>query len=185
MVVSDTEANIKICHATICAFWPWILNCPDPCHQLNLMIKDIMVGLKKFPKIGAFTKVSAFLALLFCYILLTSCHEKAIKIISGITTYLLHSNHGTLHLKEEMKKETDKHGIKIVGVTRFSTFSIHTSSIAHCFPAIKRCLESGSVKVDTAAVHFQSRVLFHLSSLIHRQNPFTSILNSGQSHTNS
>ena len=79
MVVSDTAANVKSCRATICAFWPWILNCPDPCHQLNLMIKDIMVWSKKFPKIGAFTEVSAFLALSFCYILLTSCHGKAMK----------------------------------------------------------------------------------------------------------
>ena len=179
MVVSDTAANVKSCRATICAFWPWILNCPDPCHQLNLMMKDIMVGSKKFPKIGAFTEVSALLALSFCYILLTSCHGKAMKIISGITTYFSHSNHGTHHLKEEMKKETDKRGIEIVGVTRFSTFSIHASSIARCFPAIKRCLESGSVKFDTAAVCFQSRVFFHPSSLVHRRNPFASILNPG------
>ena len=179
MVVSDTAANVKSCRATICAFWPWILNCPDPCHQLNLMMKDIMVGSKKFPKIGAFTEVSAFSALSFCYILLTSCHGKAMKIISSITTYFSHSNHGTHHLKEEMKKETDKRGIEIVGVTRFSMFSIHASSIAHCFPAIKRCLESGSVKFDTAAVCFQSRVFFHLSSLVHRRNPFASILNLG------
>jgi hypothetical protein len=185
MVVSDTAANVKSCRATICAFWPWILNCPDPCHQLNLMMKDIMVGSKKFPKIGAFTEVSAFLALSFCYISLTSCHGKAMKIISGITTYFSHSNHGTHHLKEEMKKETDKRGIEIAGVTRFSTFSIHASSIARCFPAIKRCLESGSVKFDTAAVHFQSRVLFHPSSLVCRRNLFASILNLGQSHTNS
>ena len=138
MVVSDTAADVKSCRATICAFWPWILNCPDPCHQLNLMMKDIMVGSKKkFPKIGAFTEVSAFSALSFCYILLTSCHGKAMKIISGITTYFLHSNHGTHHLKEEMKKETDKRGIEIVGVTRFSMFSIHASSIARCFPTIK------------------------------------------------
>ena len=80
------------------------------------------------------------------------------KIISGITTYFSHSNHGTHYLKKEMKKETDKCGIEIVGVTHFSTFSIHASSIAHCFPKIKQCLESGSVKFDTAAVCFQSRV---------------------------
>ncbi|KAJ3851097.1 hypothetical protein EV368DRAFT_66023 [Lentinula lateritia] len=30
--------------------WPWILNCPDPCHQLNLMMKDVMVGSKNIQK---------------------------------------------------------------------------------------------------------------------------------------
>ncbi|KZP29505.1 hypothetical protein FIBSPDRAFT_727407, partial [Athelia psychrophila] len=43
IVVSDTTGNVKKCRAMICKRWPWILNCPDPCHQLNLMMKDIMV----------------------------------------------------------------------------------------------------------------------------------------------
>ncbi|KAF8809453.1 hypothetical protein BYT27DRAFT_7222383 [Phlegmacium glaucopus] len=42
MIVSDTTGNVKKCHILICDKWPWILNCPDPCHQLNLMMKDIM-----------------------------------------------------------------------------------------------------------------------------------------------
>ena len=57
MVVSDTTGNVKKCRALIVSKWPWILNCPDPCHGLNLMMKDIMLGSKSFPKIGAFTEV--------------------------------------------------------------------------------------------------------------------------------
>lgn len=110
---------------------------------------------------------------------------KAMKIISGITTYFSHSNHGSHHLKEELKKETDKRGIEVAGVTRFSTFSIHASSIARCFPAIQRCLESGSVKFDTAAVRIQSWKLFYPHSPVHRQDPFASTLNLGRSHTSS
>ncbi|KAJ6576326.1 hypothetical protein B0H10DRAFT_2345315 [Mycena sp. CBHHK59/15] len=45
MVVSDTTGNVKKCRALICTLYPWILNCPDPCHQLNLLAKDIIVGL--------------------------------------------------------------------------------------------------------------------------------------------
>jgi hypothetical protein len=41
----------------ICKRWFWILNCPNPCHQLNLMMKDLMIGSKKFLKIAAFTQV--------------------------------------------------------------------------------------------------------------------------------
>ncbi|KAJ7281114.1 hypothetical protein C8J57DRAFT_1057788, partial [Mycena rebaudengoi] len=51
MIVSDTTGNVKKCRELICKAFPWILNCPDPCHQLNLLAKDIMVGSKKFPKI--------------------------------------------------------------------------------------------------------------------------------------
>ncbi|KAJ6632329.1 hypothetical protein B0H10DRAFT_1769672, partial [Mycena sp. CBHHK59/15] len=43
MVVSDTTGNVKKCRALICTLYPWILNCPDPCHQLNLLAKDIIV----------------------------------------------------------------------------------------------------------------------------------------------
>lgn len=60
-----------------------------------------------------------------------------------------------------MKKETDKRGIEVAGVTRFSTFSIHASSIARCFHAIQRCLASGNVKFDTAAVSNQILELFY------------------------
>ncbi|KAJ3898518.1 hypothetical protein F5879DRAFT_812491, partial [Lentinula edodes] len=42
MIVSDTTGNVKKCRRLICTKWPWILNCPDPCHQLNLMMKDVM-----------------------------------------------------------------------------------------------------------------------------------------------
>jgi hypothetical protein len=54
MVVSDTTGNVKKCRAFICDAWPWILNCPDPWHQLNLLAKEIMLGSKKHPKIAGF-----------------------------------------------------------------------------------------------------------------------------------
>ncbi|KAJ6608185.1 hypothetical protein B0H10DRAFT_1816329 [Mycena sp. CBHHK59/15] len=50
MVVSDTTGNVKKCRALICTLYPWILNCPDPCHQLNLLAKDIIVGSKGYPE---------------------------------------------------------------------------------------------------------------------------------------
>ena len=59
MVVSDTTANVKKCRAFICEAFPWILNCPDPCHQLNLLAKEIMLGSKKHPKIKGFAEVAS------------------------------------------------------------------------------------------------------------------------------
>lgn len=43
-------------------------------------------------------------------------------IVSGITTYFLHSNYATHHLKEELKKEKDQCGIQVAGVTQFNYF---------------------------------------------------------------
>lgn len=148
IVVSDTTGNVKKCRAMICKRWPWILNCPDPCHQLNLMMKDIMVGTKKFPKIAAFTQVS------HCSMsdLMYSDHSKVMAIISVITTYFSHSNYATHHLKEELKKEKDQRGIQVAGATRFSSFSIHARSISRCLYPIQRCLVSGTIKFDTKAV---------------------------------
>ncbi|KAK7020897.1 DUF659 family protein, partial [Favolaschia claudopus] len=48
MVVSDTTGNVKKCRALICTKWPWILNCPDPCH----------------PKIKGFTEPMKFVSLI-------------------------------------------------------------------------------------------------------------------------
>lgn len=105
------------------------------------------------------------------------------KIISSITTYFSHSNQGTHHLKEEMKQEKDKRGIEVAGVTRFSTFSIHASSISHCFEGIRRCYTKGTVKFDTAAVSHSCHAWF-IDSLLWvstiRQNLFTNILRTAQ-----
>jgi hypothetical protein len=57
MIVSDTTGNVKKCRRLICERWGWILNCPDPAHQLNLMMKDLIVGSKKFPAIKPFKAV--------------------------------------------------------------------------------------------------------------------------------
>jgi hypothetical protein len=61
LVVSDTTASVKKCRQLICEKWPWILNCPDPCHQLNLMMKDIMLGSKKYAKIKGFAEVMCYI----------------------------------------------------------------------------------------------------------------------------
>ncbi|KAJ3804022.1 hypothetical protein EV368DRAFT_50609, partial [Lentinula lateritia] len=107
--------------------WPWILNCPDPCHQLNLMMKDIMVGSKKYPKIIA------------------------MRIVSAITTCFSHSNYRKYQLREELKNEPHRRGIQIGGATRFSTFATHVRSIIRCSDAMEQCLSNGRLKFDTAA----------------------------------
>lgn len=132
MMVSDTTGNVKKCRALACSKWPWILNCGDPAHQLNLMSKDLILGSKKFPKIKPFADLMSSVA--------------------AVTNFFSHSNYGRYHLDKEMDKESDKRGIEPAATTRFSSFSIHSTSVQRCFPAMQRARESGTLKFDTKAV---------------------------------
>ncbi|KAJ7601673.1 hypothetical protein DFH06DRAFT_1025246, partial [Mycena polygramma] len=137
MVVSDTTANVKKCRAFICEVFPWILNCPDPCHQLNLLAKEIMLGSKKHPKIAGFAEV--------CLIM---------KTISAITTFFSHSNYGKKHLRDKLKEQDDRRGLVSFGATRFSTFANQASSVSRCLTAMGKCFAEGLVTFDTKAVSF-------------------------------
>ncbi|KAJ7634203.1 hypothetical protein DFH06DRAFT_1003841, partial [Mycena polygramma] len=126
MVVLDTTANVKKCRAFICEAFPWILNCPDPCHQLNLLAKEIMLDSKKHPKIAGFAEVS-----------LT---------ISAITTFFSHSNYGKKHLRDKLKEQDDRRGLVSFGATRFSTFANQASSMSRCLTAMGKCFAEGLTK---------------------------------------
>ncbi|KAJ7654922.1 hypothetical protein B0H17DRAFT_956624, partial [Mycena rosella] len=121
-IVSDTTKNVKKCRALICAKFPWILNCPDPCHQLNLLAKDLVLGSKTFPKIKAFAIT--------------------MTILNALTNYFSHSNYGKHHLKHAMKDAEDRRGIAAGGATRFSTFTTHASSVLRCLPFMQQCYQS-------------------------------------------
>ncbi|KAJ7933484.1 hypothetical protein B0H13DRAFT_1855993 [Mycena leptocephala] len=136
LVVSDTTKNVK-CRALICAKYPWILNCPDPCHQLNLLAKDLVLGSKTWPKIWAFSQVMV--------------------IVNALTNYFSHSNYGKHHLKDAMKDAQDRRGIEAGGATRFSTFAAHSSSVLRCLPFMEQCFASGKIPFDTEGVHSVSR----------------------------
>ncbi|KAF7341396.1 DUF659 family protein [Mycena venus] len=131
MIVSDTTANVKKCRALICAVYPWILNCPDPCHQLNLLAKDIILGTKTHPKIHGFAQI--------------------MKIVSAITSFFSHSNYGKKHLKDKLKEQDDKRGLVSFVATRFSTFADQSSSVSRCLPAMEKCYSEGLIEFDTKA----------------------------------
>ncbi|KAJ6629460.1 hypothetical protein B0H10DRAFT_1776522, partial [Mycena sp. CBHHK59/15] len=132
IIVSDTTKNVKKCQALICATFPWILNCPDPCHQLNLLAKDLILRSKLFPKLKAFSQV--------------------MTIVNAITNYFSHSNYGKYHLKQAMKDAEDKRRIEAGGATRFSMFATHASSVLRSLPFMQKCYQSGAVKFDTKGV---------------------------------
>ncbi|KAF9258077.1 hypothetical protein L218DRAFT_948673 [Marasmius fiardii PR-910] len=59
LIVLDSTKNVRAAWAITCLQWPWpwIMNCPDPCHILNLLVKDLIEGSKKYPKVKGFSDV--------------------------------------------------------------------------------------------------------------------------------
>ncbi|KAJ7768452.1 hypothetical protein B0H16DRAFT_1453152 [Mycena metata] len=102
LVVSNTTKNVKKCCALICKKFPWILNCLDPCHQRNLLAKDLVLGSKKIQKIKAFDEV--------------------MKIVNSLTNYFSHSNYSKHHLKEAMKDAKDKQGVMALQTSHLRKF---------------------------------------------------------------
>ena len=141
MVVSDTTGNVKKTRRLICQKWPWIFNCGDPCHQLNLMSKDVIVGSKTHPKIKGFSNV--------------------MTAVSAITNYFSHSNYGQFWLRKELDKEADKRGVEAAGTTRFSSFSTNAKSVARCFGPMQRAHATGKLKFETQAVSLQPQLESH------------------------
>ncbi|KAG2090280.1 hypothetical protein BD769DRAFT_1371711, partial [Suillus cothurnatus] len=40
-ICSDDTRNTRVAHKKVQKKYPWILNTPDPCHWMNLLVKDI------------------------------------------------------------------------------------------------------------------------------------------------
>ncbi|KAJ6616368.1 hypothetical protein B0H10DRAFT_1799689, partial [Mycena sp. CBHHK59/15] len=150
MIVSDTTGNVKKCRALICDTFPWILNCPDPCHQLNLLAKEIMLGSKKHPKIRGFAEI--------------------MKIVSAITTFFSHSNYGKKHLRDKLKEQDDRRGLVSFGATRFSTFADQASSVSRCLTAMGTCFSDRLIKFDTKAQYFINDSPAQLTFRLHLYN---------------
>ncbi|KAF7314722.1 hypothetical protein MKEN_00946200 [Mycena kentingensis (nom. inval.)] len=131
LIVSDTTGNVKKTRRLVCLEFPWIFNCGDPCHQLNLLAKDLILGSKRRKKVSPLADV--------------------VGIVAGITSFFSHSNYGQYWLREELKGEEDKRGVEAAGGTRFSTFSTNAKSVARCLPAMMRAYEKKKLKFETAA----------------------------------
>ncbi|KAL0057945.1 hypothetical protein AAF712_015395 [Marasmius tenuissimus] len=128
LVMSDSANNVRSACCILCSKWPWIMSSPSPCHILNLLAKDLILGSKKYPKVRGFSDV--------------------LSVVSAFTTYFPHSNHSKFHLRKEMKKEKDKQGIEKGRETHFSTYSTHTKSLQCCWPAIAHCHSAHVLKFE-------------------------------------
>ncbi|KAJ7182160.1 ribonuclease H-like domain-containing protein [Mycena filopes] len=121
-IAGDGGPNVRVCKRLIVTLFPWILNIYDPCHNLNLFMKDL----------GALFK-------------------KDLVVVSGLSNYFGKSNYGTYHLTQERKKMNITEGMKSASETRFSTTYIQSLAVHLCMPAINSLFRSGILRFDTKA----------------------------------
>ncbi|CAK5274220.1 unnamed protein product [Mycena citricolor] len=121
-VVGDGGSNVRALKRDIAHEFAWILNIYDPCHLLNLFLKDI----------GKLFKVE-------------------LSIVSGISNYFSHSNAATYALSVERKARGIKGGMKSASDTRFGTSFIQSVALRLCFPAIVACIQAGTIAFTTKA----------------------------------
>ncbi|KAF8166770.1 hypothetical protein K438DRAFT_1616514 [Mycena galopus ATCC 62051] len=126
-IAVDGGPNVRAAKRLIVAMFPWILNVYDPCHNLNLFMKDLGVLFKK----------TSYLSDL---------------VVSGLSNYFGQSNCGTAHLNAERKKMNIKEGMKSASDTRFSTTYLQTYAVNVRIPAINSLYASGILRFDTKAM---------------------------------
>ncbi|KAF8175985.1 hypothetical protein K438DRAFT_1908784 [Mycena galopus ATCC 62051] len=134
-IAGDGGPNVRAAKRLIVATFTWILNIYDPCHNLNLFMKDL----------GALFK-------------------KDLVVVSGLSNYFGQSNYGTAHLNAERKKMNIKEGMKSASETRFSTTYLQTYAVNVCMPAINSLYASGILRFDTKATKFLQAYLGQTSA---------------------
>ncbi|KAJ7062715.1 ribonuclease H-like domain-containing protein [Mycena amicta] len=121
-VVGDGGPNVRVARRLVHEKYPWIINIYDPCHNLNLFLKDL----------GKLFKAE-------------------LTVISGISAYFAQSNISTAALATERKLQGVRTGIKSASETRFGTTYIQSRAIQKCMPALVECVASGEIEFKTAA----------------------------------
>ncbi|KAM6490785.1 hypothetical protein JOM56_013748, partial [Amanita muscaria] len=110
-IAGDGGPNVRLAKKELHVAYPWIVNIYDPCHNLNLFLKDI-----------------------------GKLFKSLLSTISSISNYFGKSNYGTFQLTVERKTLGISEGIKSASETRFSSSYLQAKAIQSCMPAIQACL---------------------------------------------
>ncbi|KXN92074.1 hypothetical protein AN958_09777 [Leucoagaricus sp. SymC.cos] len=122
-VAGDGGPNVRVGKREIQKQYPWILVIYDPCHNLNLLLKDTGKIFKEL-----LTKVTA------------------------ISNYFGKSNYGTYQLSEERYRLGISEGIVSALETRFSSSYLQARAVQACMPAIHACMDKKTLTFNTSAV---------------------------------
>ncbi|KAG6889030.1 hypothetical protein C0992_006653 [Termitomyces sp. T32_za158] len=137
-VAGDGGANVRVGKREINELYPWILTIYDPCHNLNLFLKDVGKNFKD---------------------LLTK--------VSSVSNYFGKSNYGTFQLSLERSNLGISEGMKTASETRFSSSYLQAKAIQSCMPAITACIEKQTLTFDTAATKKLIPILNHKTQSHH------------------
>ncbi|KAF9550188.1 hypothetical protein CPC08DRAFT_738376 [Agrocybe pediades] len=121
-VAGDSAANVCAARIGLNKLYLWILNIYDPCHNLNLYMKDV-----------------------------GKLFKDLLSIVSGVANSFSKSNYGTYHLDAQRKIDGIQHGITNPMDTRFLSSYTQVVSVHNCMNSMRRCVESGALKFDTKA----------------------------------
>ena len=123
-VTSDSTGNTKVARKLLRKNYPWLLDLPDPCHAMNLLISDIC-------------KLPAF--------------QPAIAKIRRTLTYFSHSTSATTKLKAQRKvMKIPGNGLEAIGDTRFATIFYAAQSLRKCMPAIQALVGDNQIEVTVS-----------------------------------
>ncbi|KAJ6596754.1 hypothetical protein B0H10DRAFT_1713176, partial [Mycena sp. CBHHK59/15] len=115
-VVGDSGSNVRAFKKRLSDTYIWILNIYDPCHNLNLFLKDI----------GKLFKAE-------------------LSVVSGISNFFGQSNLGTARLEAEQERQNIKSGMKSASETWFGTTYIQAKAVQRCMPALVTCIQTGVI----------------------------------------
>ncbi|KAJ7887646.1 hypothetical protein B0H14DRAFT_2337665, partial [Mycena olivaceomarginata] len=110
-VVGDGGPNVWAIKKQISEMYIWILNIYDPCHNLNLFLKDI----------GKLFKAE-------------------LSFVSAISNFFGQSNMSTANLAAKREQQSIGKGMKSTSETRFGTTFIQAKAVQRCVPTTKQLL---------------------------------------------
>ncbi|KAF8963772.1 hypothetical protein BDZ97DRAFT_1661248, partial [Flammula alnicola] len=125
-IAGDGGPNVRSAKIKLNALFPWILNIYDPCHNLNLFLKD-----------------------------LGKLFKAMLVIVAGIANYFGKSNYGTFHLDIQRKVEGVGEGIRSNSETRFSSSYMQVKSVHACMNPIKKCTKKLLPHIEDGIQHYQ------------------------------
>ncbi|KAJ3776685.1 hypothetical protein FB446DRAFT_635525 [Lentinula raphanica] len=115
-IVGDGGSNVRAARKMITKEFPWILSIYDPCHNLNLFLKD-----------------------------LGKLFKEELKVVSAASNFFGQSNLGTAQLADERKRQNIASGMKSASETRFGSTYHQAKAVQKCMPALVNCVTSGKI----------------------------------------
>ncbi|KAJ3761610.1 ribonuclease H-like domain-containing protein [Lentinula raphanica] len=115
-VVGDGGSNVRAARKLLVKEFPWIMSIYDPCHNLNLFLKD-----------------------------LGKLFKEELKVVSATSNFFAQSNLGTALLAEERQRQNINSGMKSASETRFGTTYHQAKAVQKCMPALVTCVTNGTI----------------------------------------